>query len=260
MNKDALCRAFCADVDVNPVPIGLAIRTPFTRPDGDFVSFYVRKDDLTGQVRLEDDGGTIAFLEANGIDLDSETRREVLVSLLEEYGSYFDEEEVLIYTRYITEQDLPRASLSFAALMLRLYDILFLSSKRVYRSFKDDLGKLIKDNFSAEYTIEEDRYLNDNSRDYIADFIVRAPSGNSLAVFAANSELKALEALLFWRETRERSLSNLNSMIVLERSKPQAIKERTLSRVFNSGLIVATYENEQTSLVDKMRETIGTVH
>lgn len=260
MNKDALCRAFCADVDVNAVPIGFVVRTPFTRPDGDFVSFYIREDRATGQCRLEDDGSTIAFLEANGLDLDLDSRRELLADLLREYDCVYDEDEVLIHTRPMSERDIPRASLQFSALILRLQDLLFATPRRVFRHFRDDLGDLIEAHFSSGFTVERNGQLSEDAADYVADFVIRRAGGSALAVFAGSSEMRALEALLFWRETRERALTNVRSMIVLERPKPQNIKDRTLSRVLNSGLILATYEHEQASLVQKIRDTIGMVH
>lgn len=256
MNKDALCRAFCADVDVQSVPVGLAVRTPFTRPDGDFLAFYVRKNAVTGQVRLEDDGGTIAFLESHGVDLDTDSRRELFVALLNEFAAHYDEGEVLIHTPEMREEELGPRALAFAEMMLRLYDMLFTSAKRVSRSFKEDLGKLIEHTFQSGHTIEAEAYFNEDMRDYVADYIIRAPGGGALAVFAGTSDVKALEALLFWREMRERRVAGVKAMLVLERPKPPAIKDRTLSRVHNSGLILGSYENEHAALSSKMIDTL----
>ena len=256
MNHEALCKAFCADVNIYSVPMGLAVRTPFTRPDGDFLSFYVRKYLPTGEFRLEDDGATIAFLEAQGVDLDTESRRELFTGLLSEYHAQYDEKEVLIHSDRLREEELAPKSLVFVEMMLRIYDLLFLTSKRVTRSFKDDLGKLISETFMKGHIIEQDAFFSESTKDYIADYIIRDTNGKSLAVFAGNSDLKALEAILFSREMRERKITNINAMIVLETPKPQAIKNRTLSRVQNSGLILGTYENEHEALADKMERTL----
>jgi Domain of unknown function DUF1828 len=256
MNHEALCKAFCKDVDIYSVPMGFAVRTPFTRPDGDFLSFYVRKYAPTGEFRLEDDGGTVAFLESQGVDLDTDSRRDIFTSLLSEYRAEYDENEILIHSDRLREEELAPKSLIFVEMMLRIYDLLFLTSKRVTRSFKDDLGKLISETFMQGHTIEQDAFFNESTKDYIADYIIRDSSGKSLAIFVGNSDLKALEALLFSREMRERKITNLNAMIVLETPKPQAIKNRTLSRVQNSGLFLGTYENEHEALAEKMERTL----
>lgn len=256
MNKDALCRAFCADVAVHPVPVGLAVRTPFSRPDGDALAFYVRQ--LPGSaIRLEDDGGTIAFLEGHGVDLDTESRREMLNGILAQYRAEYDEDEFLIYMAIAGESELGPRALAFSEMMLRIYDLLFTATKRVARTFKEDLGKLVEATFTGGHIIEQEAFFSSEMRDYVADYIVRAPGGGALALFAGSTDLKALEAMLFWREMRERRIDGLKAMLVLERPKPTAIKDRTLSRVHNSGLVLGSFENEQAALAEKMRDTLA---
>lgn len=251
MNHEALCRAFCADVVISEVPMGVAVRTPFTRPDGDYLGFYVRKDRPTGQFRIEDDGATIAFLETQGVDLDVESRAEIFHGLLSEYGAEYDEEAVLIHTPYMREGQIGPRALAYSEMMVRMFDLLFLTSKRVARTFKEDLGKLIEETFRGGHVIEQDAFFSEEMRDYVADYIVRSPTGGALAVFAGTTEPKALEALLFWREQKERRIAGLKSMLVFERPKAP-LKERTLSRVHNSGLLLGSFEGERQALADKM--------
>jgi len=117
MIKEDICRAFCNDVVVTIVPIGLAIGTPFRRSDGDAISFYVNTSTLPGVARLEDDGETIPYLEACGVDFDKKAFHE----LLKEYGAEYDETENIIRTPNMREAEVPRAALLFTALLLRLY-------------------------------------------------------------------------------------------------------------------------------------------
>lgn len=255
MNRDALCRAFCADVEIYDVPMGLAVRTPFTRPDGDYLGFYVRRDRPTGQFRIEDDGATVAFLESQGVDLDVDSRSELFHSLLSEYGAEYDEQQVLIHTPYMREGEIGPRALAYSEMMVRLFDMLFLNSKRVARTFKEDLGKLIEETFRGGHVIEQDSFFSEEMRDYVADYIIRSPAGGALAVFAGTTEPKALEALLFWREQRERRIEGLKSMLVFERPKAP-LKERTLSRVHNSGLLLGSFEGERQALADKMVNTL----
>ncbi|MGE3691192.1 MAG: hypothetical protein AB7F98_07420, partial [Novosphingobium sp.] len=69
------------------------------------------------------------------------------------------------------------------------------------------------------------------------------------------SELKALESLLFWEQYKTKAETELRSMIVLEQARPAAIKERTLSRVMNSGLILATLDGGMLNVGEKMQRT-----
>ena len=71
--KEELCTAFCNDITVTDVPVGLAVSTAFRRDDGDKVSFYVVSDN-GGKVHIEDDGATIPYLEEAGVDFETETR------------------------------------------------------------------------------------------------------------------------------------------------------------------------------------------
>src|SRR5262249_41271359 len=151
-----------ADLQITPVPIGFAVKTPFFRPDGDAVGFYIRRAE-SGGLRLEDDGSTIAFLEASGIDLDLESRRELLAELLDQYHARYDENEVLIHSALLKESDLPRAALAFSALMLRIYDLLFATPKRVAKSFLEDLAELIETSFSGSAKVERNAPFNEET-------------------------------------------------------------------------------------------------
>lgn len=129
--RDAdFCAAFCEKIALRRVPIGYVFCTPFRRPDGDAIALYVRGND-TGQFRLEDDGQTVGFIETSGVDLESDSRFEALTDLLKEYDAQLDEHEWLIHTAYMDETDVPAAAVRFSALLLRLYDLLLLSSARV---------------------------------------------------------------------------------------------------------------------------------
>lgn len=131
--KEDICRAFCNEVHVKDVPIGLAVSTPFRRSDGDAVAFYVvRTDTAPGIARLEDDGQTMPYLEACGVDFETSTRRKAFEELLAEYGAEHDEDENVIRTSNMREEEIPRAALTFAALLLRLYDFLLLTQEHVF--------------------------------------------------------------------------------------------------------------------------------
>lgn len=145
MNAEMICAAFCAPVALNEVPIGYALRTPFRRADGDAVSIYLRRDsEDRSRYRLEDDGQIIGFLEASGVDLETETRQEALADLLREHGAFFDETECVLHTDFMPEKDVPAAAVSFSALLLRVIDLLLLARNRVRSTFREDLIQMVE--------------------------------------------------------------------------------------------------------------------
>ncbi len=209
-----------------------------------------------GTSRLEDDGQTIGFLEAGGVDLDAEARFEALAELLREHDAFLDERECLIHTSYHAEERLPAAAVKFSALLLRIYDLLLLTPSRVRSTFRDDLIDMVRRQFGPTAAIDLNAPVQDSMKDYPVDIIVRAPDGRALAIFAATSEMKALEALLFWKEYRDQEIAKLRAMLVVETSKPRDIKERTFSRVMNSGLILAAMDGEEIQIGRKMKESL----
>ena len=258
MIREALCDAFCADLVVTPVPIGFAVKTPHLKPDGDYAGFYLRKGEGVAETyRVEDDGCSVADLEAAGFELDKESRFEAFSDMLTEHRVRFDEDAVLLATDYMPMSQVPQAAISFSYLLARLSDLMLMVGTRVRRSFKEDLAEIIEREFASTCQISTNSPIDEEHRDYIVDFVIRAPDGRVLAVFAGSSELKALESLLFWEQFKGQGDKNIKSMIVLEEAKPAAIKGRTLSRVMNSGLVLATVDGGLINVGQKLANTLG---
>ena len=258
MNTDDICNAFCQPISLRRVPIGYVLRTPFRRADGDPIAVYLRRDEtnLQEQYRLEDDGQTIGFLETSGVDLDTETRMQALADMLREHNAYYDQEAVILHTDYMSELEIPMACVRFAALMVRIHDLLLLASNIVRSTFREDLIEMAKRQF-GEAAVEVNKPLLASMKDYIVDIIVRAPDQRVLAIFAATSEIKALEALLFQFQCKQRDITAVKAMLVLESAKPRDIRTRTLSRVMNSDLTLASMDGEEIAIRQKMQESLA---
>lgn len=144
--KEALCRAFCGDLTLTDVPLGYAVSTTFQRSDGDAVGFYIVRDKLhAGRFRLEDDGTTIPFLKAAGVEFSTETRASAFAELLETYEVEFDEAEMLLHTGLLEEAALPSAAMRFVAFMLRMNDFVLLTREKVASTFKEDAIRMIRE-------------------------------------------------------------------------------------------------------------------
>lgn len=258
MRLEELCRALCSGLDMRPVPIGYAIKTPFRSQDGDAIGMYLRREpDNPSQLRFEDDGGTLASLEEDGVSLSSDTRSDALADLLTQYGAHYDDESAVIYTDYFSEDRVPANFAKFMALLLRVQDLRMLSHERVREVFKDDVRALLEKHFVDRVEILEDHNPSEVLKDYVADFVLKAPSGGILAVYAASTEIKALEALLLWQELSRRSLSGIQSMAIFEGAKPQRIKNRTMSRLMNSEVMLGAMDGDQWEIARKMAQTLA---
>jgi Domain of unknown function DUF1828 len=255
MNKQLFCEAFCSKLLLTEVPIGFVLRTPFQKSDGDAIAIYIRKHERNPNLfRMEDDGETLALLESQGVDFDSETRMLALAELLKQHNSTYDETNSLLHTEYMPLSELANKSVLFVSLMNRIWDLALLAKNRVKSTFKDDLVQLVEAQFGGA-KIRVDEPLRDSMKDYLVDIIVELSDGKTLAIFAGTSELKALEALLFWREQKDQSVPKTRSMLVLESAKPKEIKERTLSRIINSDIVLASMDGDSVAVKQKMQNS-----
>lgn len=257
MKVKDLCNAFCTGLAMREVPIGYAIKTPFVGPDGDALALYLRRQAGSSLVRFEDDGSTIAALSEDGVSLESEARANALAELLKQYGAFYDESGAVIHTDYFEGNRAPAAFTKFMALLLRVQDLRMLTRDRVRESFKDDVRKFVEENFQGRVVISEDVNPNEVLKDYVADFVLTAANGTTLAVYATSTENKALEALLLWQELARQNISDIQSMALLEQAKPPAIKERTISRLMNSQVLLGAFDGAPIDLAKKMSVSLG---
>lgn len=142
------------------------------------------------------------------------------------------------------------------SLMNRVFDLSLLAKNRVRSRFKEDLIKLVEAQFSGTARIRIGEPIRETMKDYIVDIVVEGRDGRILAIFAGTSEVKALEALLFVNEQKKQLLSNVRAMLVLEKAKPADIKERTLSRVINSEIRLASMDGEAVAVKQKLEDSL----
>lgn len=252
MKPDVFCAVFCGKLALQEVPIGYVLKTPFVRRDGDAIAIYIRTNEKNPSLfRMEDDGLAMTELELAGFDLDTESRLDAMGELMDEFHVAFDEVECVFHTEFVDETALPELALRFSHFILRVPDLQLLVTERIRRTFIEDLLRLVEEQFADCY-IHVNKPINQEMKDYVVDIIVRSPDERVLAIFAATSELKALESLLFWRECKDRKVQHVRSMLVLEKAKPGYIKGRTLSRVMNSDLLLASMEGEEIAIREKM--------
>ena len=254
-----ICGTFCDGLALREIPIGYAIRTPFKGEDGDAVALYLRRDAHSpSQYRLEDDGGTIAYLQEEGFSLENEQRAAEFRRLLAEYGCQFDESAYLIHTDYMDEERAPAFFLKFMSLMLRVSDLRMLSRERVRDTFKSDLQDFIEQAFAGIAVVERDVAPSPALLDYVADSVVTAPNVK-LAIYAGTTEVKALEALVLWQElVRQRRQRHRFLWSSLKARNPLKSRDEQCLGIINSEVTLASMEGAKWERgLKKLRQQAG---
>jgi hypothetical protein len=232
--KRELCRAFCDEIRVAEVPVGLAVSTAFRRADGDAVGFYVVRDVARpGFARLEDDGTTIPYLEACGIDFETQTRANALAEILIEHGAELDTEEAVIHTQSMREDDLPRIAMHFVALLLRMNDFLLLRQEHVESAFKEDAARRIKDAVGTRATVQEGEPVGPRLKEVSPDLVLKASGRDPVAVFLANSSQRVNDAIFLQMAASYEAGQAVSVIALLEResSVSQALRQRAANRL-----------------------------
>jgi Domain of unknown function DUF1828 len=256
--KEELCRAFCNEISVRNVPIGLAVSTAFRRNDGDVIAFYVVKNATEPALgHLEDDGQTIPYLEAAGVDFETDTRQRAFQVILAEYGAQFDSEEETIRTPDMPEQELARSAIGFVALLLRLSDFLLLTQEHVESAFREDAIKRIREAVGSRATIAEDEIVSHELREVKPDLVLRAEGRNPVAVFLAQSAQRVNDAIFLQMAALYESKDPLAVIALLEADS--SITSKLHQRAANRLSAVPVFRNDEGQAVQRIvRETIGT--
>ena len=261
--KDELCKAFCDDLTVRDVPDGLAVGTGFLREDGDAIGFYVvRHASSLGLYRLEDDGATVSYLEACGVDFTTDTRARAFNELLAEYGAGYDLEEATIHSAFLTEQDLPKAAIKFVALMLRVPDFLLLTQERVASTFRDDAVKHIKSRLSTRARIVENEPVSPTLTEVTPDMVLTAQGRTPVALFFGTSAQRVNDAVFLQMAAMYEAEMELSVVALLE--SDTAITQELRRRASNRLGVVPVYRGDETAAIGRIeREVLGdrpTVH
>ncbi len=256
--KQELCRAFCEEIRVREVPAGLAVSTAFRRPDGDAVSFYVIKNPTEpGLSHLEDDGSTIPYLVAAGVDFDTQTRNKAFMTILAEYGAHFDEEEAVIRTTDIPESEIARAAIGFSALLLRLNDFLLLTQDHVESAFKDDAKQRIREAIGTRAVITEDEAVSERLSEVRPDLVIRAAGRDPVAVFLAQSAQRVNDAVFLQMAALYESQDALSVISLIEADS--SISSKLRQRASNRLSAVPVFRNDEGQAVQRIvREALGT--
>lgn len=255
---DNICRSLCDGFSVKQVPMGFAIKSPFDWFMGEPMTFYARLD--RGRARYEDSGLLVHDLEGMGVDFESQSRRNVLNSLLEEYGVTYDQSEEMFVTDWVPPSSLAQKTPSYLAFLSRVQDLLFLNRDRVASTFREDLLQAIQEKFSGRAEIEQSICPTMKLPQSIVDIVVKFENGSTLAIFPATSELKAYQAMLFATELNQESIDNIVPFLVFENMGSSKVGANTMTKVMNSNLQTAAWDGGRDGVLDKLNRYSEAIH
>jgi uncharacterized protein DUF1828 len=260
--KDELCRAFCNELSVREVPAGLVVSTPFRRADGDAIAFYVvRGGALPGMFRLEDDGQTIPYLEACGVDFETQTRAKAFGELLIEYGAEYDEREAIIHTPLMRETEIPRAAIRFAALLLRLSDFILLTQEHVESTFKEDAVRRIRERLGDRASVVESEPVSQQLAEVVPDLVLRATGRAPVAVFLGQNAQRIYEAIFLQMAALYEAREEVSVIALLE--EESSVSREMRQRAANRLAAVPVYKGDELAAIQRIeREVLGssTIH
>jgi Domain of unknown function DUF1828 len=254
---DELCRAFCQQLKIRPVPAGSAVSTAFEDSNGEPIGFYLVGPDNLGRYRIEDDGTTVPYIEATGADLESQTRREAVDAMLTEYGARYDEDSGELKTAPLDIQRVPQAALKFVALLLRLQDLVLLTPERAASTFKEDASKAIRASFGSRSTIRENEQIAPGI-EFPADLVIEAPDRPPVAIFLAMSDQRVLEAVVAQMAAQYETDTAYSVIALLE--KDTTVTQKLRRRASNRLTALPIYEGDERAAIQRIeREVFGSV-
>lgn len=256
ISKQALCAAFCAELEVREVPAGLAVRTPFALPSGDTIGFYiVRNPDNPDLWRFEDSGLCVPMLEANGVSLKNGPRAEAFKRLLDECKAEYDEASRELCSVYTSAAEIPAQATRFASLLLRMQDFELLHSDTVANTFRFDVEQAIKKRFGNVMKVEFHARLFDAWDSYLVDAVLKPHSGEPMAIFFGTSETKVDEAVIMHYDLREKGKMSPVALI-LESAKPANVSMRALGRAHNRLEAITVFPGDEEAAMNKLASQI----
>jgi DNA-binding transcriptional regulator YhcF (GntR family) len=253
--QNQICKTFCDGFHVREVPKGYAITSPFTWLDDEPLVFYANKKD--NQIRFEDSGASLMYLEDIAGDLTSEARMETIRDLASQHGVNYNDDAITFSSQWFDQENAGKGVINFLSFMNRLQDLQFLSREKAENLFREDLIEAINGHFKAGYNVSERHEISPNGAGYISDVFVSSVNGNSAAVYAATAEVKVLEALLAAELVRREGLSHITPFLVFEDFIGSSVSQKNRKRSMNNEVLkLADWSGGKDEIIGKIEATL----
>lgn len=248
-----LCQALCAKVKLRPRPDGnIYVSTPFSFPDGDHLSIYLRRLP-SGGFRLTDLGSTMMHLsyEQDVDKLKDGNRNKVFTQILSEVGISDDDGELFVE---VPAQSLATGIFQLGQGLTRVHDLTFLNRVQVENTFYEDLKGRLQDIVGQERIIEN--YVPrgvDKAEEYTADFCIEGGK-RPLLIWGVPSQTKARLATIVLQHLRQQQFS-FRSLIVY--ADMAAIPRADVSRLTTAANDQIPSLTEADALKDKILDAVA---
>lgn len=254
--KAELCQAFCNELTVRDVPMGVAVSTAFSYPDGDKIGFYVKEVD--GGYEIQDNGLVFPALEANGLDRKNKSRAEALTSLMEEYDVVLDEDDKEFFLSAPSRDAIPSAALRFVSFLLRVGDLLLLAEERVASTFRLDVERILRERIGEGALIQAGQAISPNLADFPPDYLIQADGRDPVALFLGTSDARVLEALFVQlrAEHEERVPVKIVALLEREKSVTAAVRQQATNRLD----ALLQFRGDEAAAIGRVIKEVGLGH
>jgi hypothetical protein len=247
--RDALCKAFCADLSVTKVPVGYAVSHSSWEFGDDPICIYIVGPDADGLWTIQDDGATVPYIEASGADLDIPARARAFQAILDDYAASYDDANCELKSYPVPEAAIPAIALRFFSAIVRVQGLALMSRERAQQTWTEELERDLEKALAGKAAITRGVPLTPDLADYPPDLVVRADERAPVAVYFGLSDAKAYEALLL--RTQAKYHFSLDSPVVLVLENDNSISRKQRLRA-DANLIVPRYRGAE-------RDTIGRI-
>lgn len=249
--KDELCQAFCDSLRVDTVPAGIAVTTSFKSVNGEPLMFYAIGPDADGMWHLQDDGTTVAYIEAAGADLSVGARNEAFEALLSDYEAAYDEQSGELSIGQLDRNEIATSALRFIALLLRVQELLQTTKERAQAIWVEEALGGIRQAVGDRAIIETDAPVSPDLAEWPADVVLKAEGRPPVAVFFGTSSTKAYEALLLNSTSRYQLRKTLVVVLLLESDR--GLTQKLRQRADNS-IVVPRFRGAERDAVGRIAE------
>lgn len=182
---------------------------PIFHEDGDMLSIYITKDDISGEYFVHDYGNTLMRVSYT-FDFDSDHKRKVLTDIVKSFSGQLDGEDLVLKTY---NQNLAQTVLQYTQLVAKVSNIDILRRETVRSLFYDELASYVNESFLKFSPIPKYNPIP-NRTDLVADWAFNTKN-KALYLFGVKDNSKAKDVTICCLEFWKASLS-FSSLVIYE--------------------------------------------
>lgn len=195
------------------------VTTPFLDRHNDYLQIYVFKEN--GDYILSDDGYVLSDLRMSGVEINTQSRQEVLDTILNGLGIFRNGDELRTRAK---SNNLSERKHSLIQAMLSVNDMFMVARTRVFSFFKEDVEKFL--NLHNIRFISNVSFRGKSGYTHNFDFAIPPSAQKPERILRAinNPTRDSISSMIFsWNDTRESRSQNAEAFAILNDA------ERTIS-------------------------------